>query len=105
MCTESEVKNVAQEMSATDIWTETQCSEIYNRAITNINDLFEPFENTSSIPYKILIEGAPGIGKTELSKEIALQWANNLILKEKKLLFLLFAHDPHIKKLQRFSCL
>ena len=105
MRTESEVKNVAQEMSATDIWTETQCSEIYNRAITNINDLFEPFENTTSIPYKILIEGAPGIGKTELSKEIALQWANNSILKEKKLLFLLFARDPRIKKITKVQLL
>ena len=105
MCTESEVKNVAQETSATDIWTETQSSEIYNRAIKNINDLFVPFENATTIPYMILIEGAPGIGKTKLSKEIALQWANNSILKGKKLLFLLFARDPGIKQITNVQLL
>ena len=97
--TESEVKNVAQATSTNDIWTETHCSEVYNKAIKNINDLFAPYENTTCIPYIILIEGAPGIGKTELSKEIALQWANNSILKGKKLLFLLFARDPSIKQI------
>ena len=105
MRTESEVKNVAQETSATDIWTETQSSEIYNRAIKNINDLFVPFENATTFPYMILIEGAPGIGKTELSKEIALQWANNSILKGKKLLFLLFARDPGIKQITNIQLL
>ena len=105
MRTESEVKNVAQGTSTNDIWTEMHCSEIYNKAIKNINDLFAPYENTTYISYIILIEGAPGIGKTELSKEIALQWANNSILKEKKLLFLLFARDPSIKQITKIPLL
>ena len=45
----------------------------------------------------ILIEGAPGIGKTILSKEIAFQWANKSILKNKRLLFSLFMRDPQVK--------
>ena len=45
----------------------------------------------------ILIEGAPGIGKTTMSREIAIQWANKNILKNKKLLFLLFMRDPEVK--------
>ena len=105
MHTESEVKNVAQETSTNDIWTETHCSEVYSKAIKNINDLFAPYENTACIPYIILIEGAPGIGKTELSKEIALQWAKNSILKGKKLLFLLFARDPRITQITKIRLL
>ena len=85
--------------------TETHCSGIYTKAIKNINDLFFLFENTSCIPYIILIEGSPGIGKTELSKEIALQWANNSVLKEKKLVLLLFARDSHIKKISNIQLL
>ena len=47
----------------------------------------------------ILIEGAPGIGKTTLSREIAFQWAIKNILKNKKLLFLLFMRNPQIKSI------
>ena len=46
----------------------------------------------------LLIEGAPGIGKTVLSKEIAYQWADKKLLKYKMLLFLLFFRDPNIKQ-------
>ena len=105
MRTESEVKNVAQETSTNGIWTENHCSEVYNKAIKTISDLFAPYENTAYVPYIILIEGAPGIGKTELSKEIALQWAKNSILKGKKLLFLLFARDPNIKQITKIQLL
>ena len=45
----------------------------------------------------ILIEGAPGIGKTVLSKEIAYQWAHNILLKHKRFVFLLFLRDPKLK--------
>ena len=45
----------------------------------------------------ILIEGAPGIGKTIMAKEIAIQWANKNILKNKKMLFLLYLRDPKVK--------
>ena len=43
----------------------------------------------------ILIEGAPGIGKTVLAKEIAYYWANGEILPGMKL-FLLFIRDPDL---------
>jgi len=102
MYTESDV---AQEMSPTDILADTHCSEINDRIIKNINDLFVPFENAISTPYMILIEGAPGVGKTEMSKEVALQWANNSILNNKKLLFLLFMRDPQIKQIANVQLL
>ena len=104
---ESEVKVVAQEMHAADVWINrhVHCSEIYNKAIQNSNDIFMPYENALHVSYMILIEGAPGIGKTELSKEIALQWVNNSILKEKKLLFLLFTRDSHTKQITNIQLL
>ena len=47
----------------------------------------------------ILIEGAPGVGKTTLSKEIAFQWANKIMLKKKVLLFLVYLRNPQIKSI------
>jgi len=43
----------------------------------------------------VLIEGAPGIGKTVLVKEIAYHWACGKILQEKKL-YLLFVRNPKL---------
>ena len=74
--------------------------KIYEKAVKSINDLFAPFEEPEPIPYIILIEGAPGIGKTILSKEISLQWVNNTLLHSKQLLFLLYMRDPRVKCIQ-----
>ena len=68
------------------------------KATRNISDLFTPFDETAS-SYFLLIEGAPGIGKTILSKEIALQWAEDKVLTNKKLLFVLFMRDPGVKSI------
>ena len=62
-------------------------------------DISELFPTASTSSYFILIEGAPGIGKTVLSKEIAYQWAENKILTFKKLVFLLFMRDPNLKNM------
>ena len=51
----------------------------------SISEIFS--NNLPTGRYLILIEGAPGIDKTILSKEIALQWANNTFLKKQSLLF------------------
>ena len=53
--------------------------------------------NFKPAPNLILIEGAPGIGKTILSKEIAFQWANKNLLSNTLLLFLIFLRDPYVK--------
>jgi len=67
----------------------------------NINKIFP--DDSRSTPYTILIEGAPGIGKTVLSKEIAFLWANKTLLTFKKILILIFLRDPSIQKLDSFA--
>ena len=53
--------------------------------------------NTKSKPPKlILIEGAPGIGKTVLAKEIAYLWADNKLLTDCKMLILIYLRNPEV---------
>ena len=42
----------------------------------NISDLLEVLQNPDINPRTVLIESAPGIGKTYLLKHVAFQWAN-----------------------------
>ena len=73
-----------------------QTTEVFSNTTKKIADLFEPRENVDGFivnPNTILIEGAPGIGKTILSKEIAYQWAKNNVLQSKKLLFLIILRN------------
>ena len=93
--TESEVVALAQTAAGT-ITNDPNFANIEHKT-ASINELFAPFEGTTPYPYMILIEGAPGIGKTILSKEIAFQWAIKSILKNKRLLFSLFMRDPQVK--------
>ena len=62
----------------------------------DIKEIFTHGEDSHE-PRSILIEGAPGIGKTFLSKEIAFQWANGSLLMTKILLFLIFLRDPLVR--------
>ena len=62
-------------------------------------DLIETGTNSIKAPKRILIEGAPGIGKTVLAKEIAYQWATNEILTEIKIVFLPYLRDPQLQSI------
>ena len=77
----------------------------HNTIIKNIVDIFRPVVTTDSedspSPRVILIDGAPGIGKTYLCNEIAYQWSQGQILTDKRFLFLLRAHDPSIQSLKQ----
>ena len=67
-----------------------------------ISDIFKPFQNEDDSitdPKLILIDGAPGMGKTTLCKEITYQWANDKLLIGTKVVFLLFLRDPAIQKI------
>ena len=68
-----------------------------------ISDIFKPFQSEDGYatdPKLILINGAPGMGKTTLCKEIAYQWANRKLLIDTKVVFLLFLRDPAVHKIQ-----
>ena len=103
--TKSEATAVARMLTSTGIMAHEHHGNVYGKVTENISDLFAPFEKFTSSPYVILIEGAAGIGKSTLCKEITLQWANKKVLKNKSVLFLLFMHDPRIKNLTNVELL
>ena len=70
-----------------------------------ISDIFEPDVSEDNrlpcvTPKVILLEGAPGIGKTILSREIAFQWACEKLLSHVHLLFLVPLRDPQISEIE-----
>ena len=79
----------------------------HSRVTKNITDIFaadppdltETGTSSTERPKRILIEGAPGIGKTILAKEIAYQWATNKILTETKIFFLIYLRDIHLQSI------
>ena len=64
----------------------------------NIADLFAHEENLKL--RSILVEGAPGVGKTEVVKEVAYLWASSELLSDKKLVFVLYLRDPIVHRLK-----
>ena len=53
--------------------------------------------NSTDLPRSILIEGAPGIGKTILLKEIAYRWANGTILDNARIVFFIYLRDSRFQ--------
>ena len=77
-------------------------NRIYSRVTKNISDIFAPVttpDGSTRDPNMILIEGAPGIGKTVLAKEIAFQWSKNKLLATKQLLFLLYLREFNVNSI------
>ena len=80
----------------------------YSKVTKNIADIFaadptdltETDTGSTKAPKRILIEGAPGIGKTILAKEIVYQWATNQILTEIKIAFLIYLRDPQLQSIK-----
>ena len=68
----------------------------------NISDMLVPVETeySSKFPKMILIEGDPGIGKTVLANQIALQWKNINLLCNKIFLFLIYLRDPKVHEIR-----
>ena len=70
--------------------------------VFEISDMFESFQDEDGSiidPKFILIDGAPGMGKTTLCKEIACQWAKGDLLKDTKMVFLLFLCEPEVQNM------
>ena len=67
-----------------------------------VSDILASFE-TSSDPQFILIEGAPGIGKSLLLKEIAYMWSTKQILHKFKLVLLVCLRDPAVQEMSNIN--
>ena len=83
-------------------------NQLYYRKFetTEISNMFVSFESDDGSTIKpkyILIEGAPGMGKTTLSKEITYLWSTKKLLVDCKMMFLLFLHDPALKMIKNLS--
>ena len=69
-----------------------------SKATTDISEILAPLE-VSDKAQIILIEGAPGIGKTILLKHIAYSWAEQGMLQKYELLLLVYLRDPIVQKM------
>ena len=68
-----------------------------SKVTKNVSELLNILENPDINPRTLLIEGAPGIGKTFLLKHVAFEWANDRILQSSHLGFLLYLRDPAVQ--------
>ena len=69
-----------------------------SRATKEIEEILAPLEKGKESAF-ILIEGAPGIGKTVLLKEIAYKWANNELLQKFEFVLLVYLRDPSLQRI------
>ena len=68
------------------------------KTTTDVSEILAPLENNDK-PQLILIEGAPGIGKTILVKHIAFRWAEQGMLQKYELVLLVHLRDPAVQKM------
>ena len=66
--------------------------------IKEIEEILAPLEKGKESAF-ILIEGAPGIGKTVLLKQIAYKWANNELLQKFEFVLLVYLRDPSSQRI------
>ena len=69
-----------------------------SKVTKEVAEILAPLE-TSDDPQLILIEGAPGIGKTLLLREISYRWGKQQILQKFKLVLLVCLRDPAVQKM------
>ena len=69
-----------------------------SRMTKEIEEILTPLEKCKESTF-ILVEGAPGIGKTVLLKEIAYKWANRELLKKFELVLLVHLRDPSLQRI------
>ena len=72
---------------------------------SNVEDIFKKTDGDNAEGKLILIEGAPGIGKTILCKEIAYRWACKMLLQSDHFLLLVFLRDPNVRCINSIEAL
>ena len=68
-----------------------------SKVTKKLTEILAPLEQSKD-PQFILIEGAPGIGKSILLKEIAYRWSNKQLLETFKLVLLVCLRDPRVQQ-------
>ena len=66
-----------------------------SRSTKEIKEILAPLENSEE-PCFVLIEGAPGIGKSVLLKQVAYEWGNKILLQKFELVLLVCFRDPSL---------
>ena len=75
-----------------------------SKSTRNIADILVPLEDPNEKqPRTILIEGAPGLGKTVLLKQIAYEWAQRKQLVKSQFVFLLLLRDPIVQAMSSIT--
>ena len=73
-----------------------------SRTTKEIEEILAPLEESKESCF-VLIEGAPGIGKSVLLKEIAYRWGNKELLQKSNLVLLLCLRDPSLQQIKSVS--
>ena len=109
-CTQDEIIAIAEATRSGDIdaimsstcensFKESNMFLSQSKTSKDIKEIFAASEEGQE-PRSILIEGSPGIGKTIMSKEISVRWANGLFLVNEILVFLIFLKDPLVQQIR-----
>ena len=96
--TPAQVTAMAKLMHAGDIQKTFDTS----KATKDIEEILFPLEKSEEASF-VLIEGAPGIGKTILLKEIAYRWGNKQLLQKFELVLLICFRDPSLQQIKSVS--
>ena len=73
-----------------------------SKATKVIEEILSPLEKSKEASF-VLIEGAPGIGKTVLLKEIAYRWGSKQFFQKFELVLLICLRDPCLQQIKSVS--
>ena len=86
--------------SVTDEQSSVKREKSYTSTATKeIKEILAPLEESKKSAF-ILIEGAPGIGKSVLLKEVSYRWANKELLQKFELVLLVCLRDPSLQQVK-----
>ena len=106
--TPEQVRTIAKLMYTGDIGKVTSVTDIFKHLKLDSDERFQKLlavstatkEESGENPCFVLIEGAPGIGKTVLLKEIAYRWGKKLLLQNFELVLLVCLRDPSLLQIK-----
>ena len=90
--------NIISVTGSQSVVKHAKCQKVLDTSTTTkeIKEILAPLENSKD-PCYILIEGAPGIGKSVLLKEIAYRWGKKELLQKFEFVILVSLCDPSLK--------